>query len=167
MSASRKSIILGVYAPALELGDERILTVARGLGPTPPGLRLDWSVSDEGRFIPSPQRDAWLGEEALHGELPRLRDGDEGHLVTLIGWERPAGLSPGGRAQFEVHAKWPWGAVDSVAAADLLERVAEGVRAFWGHATPNDMVAGMEPRVPPAGRPIPERSEDTRSPGVP
>ncbi len=168
MPASRNSIIFGVYAPALESNDERLLSVASGSsGQMPPGLRLAWSVSDGGRFIPSPQRDAWLREEAVHEELPRPRDGGVGHLVTLIGWERPAVLSPGGRAQFEVHAKWPLGAVDSAAATELLERVAEGVRAYWGHATPNDMVAGMEPRVPPPGRSIPERSEDTRSPGVP
>ena len=103
----------------------------------------------------------------MHEELPRPRDGGEGHLVTLIGWERPAALSPGGRAQFEIHAKWPLGAVDSLAAAELLERVAEGVRAFWGHATPNDMVAGMESRVPPMGQSMLERPEDPLSPGIP
>ncbi|WP_395842688.1 DUF5953 family protein [Cystobacter fuscus] len=162
MTASRKSIIFGVYAPELESNDERILSVASGPGHAPAGLRLAWSVSHEGRFIPSPQREAWLREEAVHA-----RDAGAGHLVTLIGWERPAALSPGGRAQFEVHAKWPLGAVDSAAAEELLERVAEGVRAYWGHATPNDMVAGMEPRVPPPGRSMPERSEDTRSPGIP
>ncbi|EPX64276.1 hypothetical protein D187_005410 [Cystobacter fuscus DSM 2262] len=167
MTASRKSIIFGVYAPALESNDERIHSVASEPGHTPAGLRLAWSISDGGRFIPSPQRDAWLGEEAVHEELPRPRDAGAGHLVTLIGWERPAALSPSGREQFEVHAKWPLGAVDSEAAAELLERVAEGVRAYWGHATPNDMVAGMEPRVPPSGRPMLERSEDTRSPGMP
>ncbi|OJH39125.1 DUF5953 family protein [Cystobacter ferrugineus] len=167
MSLSRKSIILSVYAPEIERDDERILTVAQGMGHTPPGLRLAWSISHEGRFMPSPQRNAWLGEEAPHEELPRSRGGDEGHLVTLIGWERPAAHSPGGRAQFEVHAKWPLGAVDSVAAEDLLERVAEGVRAYWGNATPNDMVAGMEPRVPPTGRPMVERPENTRRPEIP
>ncbi|REG28691.1 hypothetical protein ATI61_108231 [Archangium gephyra] len=45
-------------------------------------------------------------------------------------------FGPGGQALFEVHAQLPLDAVGSVAAAGVLEAVAEGARAYWGHATP-------------------------------
>ncbi|MET0405070.1 MAG: DUF5953 family protein [Cystobacter sp.] len=156
MKISRTSILLGVYAPELENEDERLLSLAGNAGSMPPGLRLAWSVSHEGRFLPSPQREAWLKGEPAHEDPENPHDEGAGHLVTLIGWERPAALSPAGRAQFEIHAKWPLGALEGAAAAELLERVSEGVRAYWAHATPNDLVAGMEPRA-----------QDNRSPVIP
>ena len=55
---------------------------------------------------------------------------------------RPGLFSPGGQAQFEVHAELPLDEPVIAAAAAVLEGVAEGARAFWGHATPDAAAAG-------------------------
>jgi hypothetical protein len=47
-----------VYAPALLATDGRTLAVVHGMERTFPGLRLDWKVSDDGRPIALPHRDA-------------------------------------------------------------------------------------------------------------
>ena len=63
-------------------------------------------------------------------------NGDESYPVTVFGLGNPAILSPGGQAQFEVHAKLPLDEPVLAAAGVMLEAVAEGARAFWGHASP-------------------------------
>ena len=101
-----------------------------------PGLRLEWRLSEGGRPIALPQRDAWLVERIEDGGFPLVCNGDESYPVTVNGRERPGLLSPGGQAQFEVHAKLPLDEPVIASAAAVLEGVAEGARSFWGHASP-------------------------------
>ena len=58
----RKALTLIVYAPALVGKDGRTVDVIHGMEKALPGLRLRWRLSDSGRPIPLPQRDAWLVE---------------------------------------------------------------------------------------------------------
>jgi hypothetical protein len=103
-------------------------------------------------------------------------NGDESYPVTLTGWGSPARLSPGGQSLFEVHAKVPLDEALLAAAAEVLEGIAEGARAYWGHATPFN--AGVEiarqtrdpvhkPGVPPRGLPALKLPEKIRSPEIP
>jgi hypothetical protein len=142
-----------------------------------PGLRLEWTISSEGRFVPLPQRDAWVAQGRLDRKGFRLVcNGDENALVTLSGWERPAGISSGGQAQFEVHAELPLDAIGIAAAVDVLESMGEATRAFWGRATPDGVGAELaqqirhsvnEPHVPPRGLPALKLTEEIRSPEIP
>lgn len=137
MTVTQVSLILSAYAPALGGEAGRTLAIARGMERALPGLRLEWTISDEGNFVSLPQRDAWVSEAAARDKLPMLCNGDEDYLVTLMGWERPAGITSGGQPQFEVHADLPLDTAAISAAMDVLEGVAEGARAFFGHASPN------------------------------
>jgi hypothetical protein len=94
----------------------------------------------------------------------------------VSGWNSPAGLSPGGQAQFEVHAVLPLDATGIAAAVDVLETIAEGARAFWGHATPfnagvdiarqtKNLPDDLEP--PPRGLPVIKAPTAMRSPEIP
>lgn len=172
----QEDLRLIVYAPALVGDDDRPVAVVHAMERAFPGLRLGWTISDEGQRIPLPDRDAWLTHERKDGGFPLLRNGDENFRVTLTGWERPARLSPGGQAQLEVHAALPLDATGLAAAAAVLEHVAEGARAFWGHATP--FSAGLDiarqtsdpvrkPQLPPRGLPALKLSEDIRLPELP
>jgi hypothetical protein len=141
-----------------------------------PGLRLEWTISSEGKLIQLTQREAWLAKGRPTGRgFPLICNGDESYRVTLSGWERPAGISPGGQAQFEVHAKLPLDAPRSAAVADVLESMGEATRAFWGRATPESVAAEMaqqtrhsvrEP-VPPRGLPPLKLTEEIRAPEIP
>ncbi len=93
-----------------------------------------------------------------------------------MGWGKPAGMSPGGRAQFEFHVSVPLSADGITAAAALLEAVGEEARAFWGHATPfsagvdiarqtKNRPDDLEP--PPRGLPVIKSPSAMRSPEVP
>ncbi|WNG40190.1 hypothetical protein F0U61_45795 [Archangium violaceum] len=175
MVATEGSLLLIVYGPAFLDDDKRPLAVAHAMERALPGLRLGWTISDEGGFIPLPRRDAGLARN-MDGGLPLLCNGDESHLVTLTGWESPAGLSPGGRAQLEIHAKWLPDAAGIAAGMDVLEGVAEGVRAFWGHVTPDGAALDIAlqtsptldgPPCPPRGLPSLKLPEDIRSPEIP
>jgi hypothetical protein len=130
-----KALTLIVYAPALVDKDGRALDVIHGMEKALPGLRLAWRISEGGRPIALPQRDAWLVERTQDGRFPLLCNGDENYPVTVMGRGRSGLFSPGGQALFEVHAKLPLDAAVIAAAAEVLERVAEGARAFWGHAS--------------------------------
>ncbi|MCY1078817.1 DUF5953 family protein [Archangium lansingense] len=166
-----------VYAPALVSADGRPLAVVHGMERTFPGLRLEWTISREGKLIRLPQREAWLAQGRPTGRGFRLIcNGDESYRVTVSGWESPAGLSPGGQAQFEVHAALPLDATGIAAAADVLEAIAEGARAFWGHATPfnagvdiarqtKNRPDDLEP--PPRGLPVIKSPSAMRSPEIP
>jgi hypothetical protein len=166
-----------VYAPALVSGDSRPLAVVHGMERAFPGLRLEWTISREGKLVRLPQRDAWLAQGRPTGRGFRLIcNGDESYRVTVSGWESPAGLSPGGQAQFEVHAALPLDATGIAAAADVLEAIAEGARAFWGHATPfnagvdiarqtKNRPDDLEP--PPRGLPVIKSPSAMRSPEFP
>lgn len=175
--SEQNEFILIVYAPALVDGDGRPLAVVQGMERALPGLRLEWTISDEGHLIPLPQRDSWATGGRPDGRgFPLVCNGDEGFRVTISGQESPARLSPGGRALFEVHAHLPLDEVHIAAAADVLESVAEGAHAFWGHATPAGAALQIarqtsdpvrKPQVPPLGLPALKLPEDIRSPEVP
>jgi hypothetical protein len=124
-----------VYAPALVGKDGRTLDVIHGMEKALPGLRLAWRISEGGRPIALPHRDAWLAERTQDGKIPLLCNGDESYPVTVSGRGRSGRLSPGGQPQFEVHAKLPLDEPVIAAAAAVLEAVAEGARSFWGHAS--------------------------------
>ncbi len=166
-----------VYGPPLARHDSRPLATVHEMERALPGLRLEWTISGEGRPIPLPQRDAWVARGRADGPgFPLLCNGDESFPVTVSGLERPAGISPGGQPQLEVHAALPLDAVGIAVAADVLEAVAESAHAFWGHATPFN--AGVEisrqarhpvrkPGAPPRGLPALKLSEDLGSPEIP
>lgn len=176
MAASRDSFLLVVYAPALSSDDSRPLAVICGMEHALPGLRLSWTISDEGRFTPAPQHDAWGTAQTTDGRFPLLCNGDEGHFVTISRRGTPASQNPGGQPQFEVHAKWPLDAAGITAAGKVLEEVAEGAHALWGHATPRraagDIAEQTSPTLagsprPPRGLPALKLPEKIRSPEVP
>ena len=165
-----------VYAPALLAKDGRTLAVVHGMERTFPGLRLEWKVSDDGHPIALPRRDAWLAEGTQDGGFPLVCNGDESFPVMVYGLQIPARQAPGGQPLFDVHAELPLDAAVIAAAADVLEGVAEGARAFWGHATPSS--AGVElarqtrdpvhkPGGPPRGLPALKLPEKIRSPEIP
>ncbi|RKH06237.1 DUF5953 family protein [Corallococcus carmarthensis] len=173
---TRKRLELNVYAPALVRDDGRTLAVVRGVELALPGLRLDWEIDKEGRPIEVLQREAWLAEAATRGKLPLLCNGDESHPVTISGLRRFASASAGGQPQFQVHAKLPLDAPVVTAAADVLEAVAEGVRAYWGQATPDGAALDIAYQVAPTleGPPSPRRGlpalklfQHIRSPEIP
>lgn len=128
---------------------------------TLPRMRLEWTVSDEHHLIPLLQRDVWLVQATKNGEFPLVCSRDESNPATIFGLEIPANLGPGGQPLCDTHARLPLEASVLAAVSDLLEAVAEGVRAHWGHATP--FAAGMDiaeqtihphlPRNPPRGLP--------------
>jgi hypothetical protein len=141
-----------------------------------PGLRLEWEINKEGRPIHLPHREAWLTEAATRGKLPLLCNGDESYPVTLSGMRRFASASAGGQPQLQIHAKLPEDAAVLRAAADVLEAVAEGARAFWGRATPDDASVDIAyqtaptregPPSPPRGLPALKLFQDIRSPEIP
>jgi hypothetical protein len=134
--SKRRALTLIVYAPALVGKDGRTLEVVHGMEQALPGLRLKWEVGKGGRPIVLPQRDAWLEGKIEDGGFPLLCNGDESYPVTVWGLENPALLSPGGQPQFEVHAKLPLDEPMIAAVAAVLEAVAEGAHAFWGHVSP-------------------------------
>jgi hypothetical protein len=166
-----------VYAPALVGADSRPLAVVHGMERAFPGLRLEWTISREGKLVRLPQRESWLAQGRPTGRGFRLIcNGDESYRVTVSGWESPAGTSPGGQAQFEVHAALPLNAAGIAAAADVLEAVAEGARAFWGRVDPDGMAVtvseqfrhpGEDPHVPPKGLPSLKLPWELPAPEIP
>jgi hypothetical protein len=176
MTDKRKKMTLIVYAPALVSDDGRPVAVVHGMERAFPGLLLGWRISETGQFIPLPQRDATVAQERPNGGFPLLSNDNESALVTVTGWESPAGSSPGGQAQFEVHARLPLTPEAIAAAADVLEAVAEAARAYWGHATPSrasldiarqtkNLPDDLEP--PPHGLPVIKSPSAMRSPEIP
>lgn len=128
-------LVFIVYAPALVVKDGRALEVIHGMEKALPGLRLAWRISQSGRPIALQQRDAWLTERISDGTIPLLCNGDESYPVTVSGRQNPAILSPGAQPQLDVHAKLPLDEAVISAATAMLEGMAEGARAFWGHAS--------------------------------
>jgi hypothetical protein len=133
---TRDTLGIIVYAPALVGNDRRALAIVHEMEKALPGLRLEWRLSEGGRPIALPQRDAWLAERTKDGGFPLVCNGDESYPVTVTGRGRSGLLSPGGQARFEVHAELPLDPPVIAATAAVLEGVAEGARAFWGHASP-------------------------------
>ena len=165
-----------VYAPALARHDSRPLAVVHGMERAHPGLRIGLMISDEGQLIPLPERDAFVTRESNRGEFPPLRSTDDNFRVSVTGWGIPAGISPGGRAQFEFHVALPLSADGIAAAAILLETVAETGLAFWGHATPVSAAVDIAHQTknrpddrepPPRGLPVVKSPSAMRSPEIP
>ncbi|MFY2557343.1 DUF5953 family protein [Corallococcus terminator] len=173
---AQKRLIMTVYAPSLERGDNRTLAAVHGLERAMPGLRLEWRVTEKRRLEALPHRDEWLAEAASRGEFPFVCNGDERFPVTISGLTTPAILAPGGQSLLDVHAKLPLDAAVIAAAAAMLEGVAEGARAFWGRATPDDAALDIAYQTAPTleGPPSPRRGlpplkllEHLRAPEIP
>ncbi|HLL54640.1 MAG TPA: DUF5953 family protein [Myxococcaceae bacterium] len=130
-------------------------------------------TTDAGQPFPLMQRDQWW---VIRGEgFPLVcNGGPESEVMTIWGLESPASLSPGGQPLFEVHASLSPN-VNTAAAGDVLEAVAEAARAFWAHATPFDASSDLvrqakgphETEAPPRGLPPIKRLEDIPSPEIP
>lgn len=175
-ATQRNQISMIVYAPALVGDDGRPLAVVHAMERAHPGLRIGLMISDEGRLVPLPERDAFVVRESRRGEMPSLRSNDDNFRVSVTGWGKPAGICPGGRAQFEFNVALPLSADSIAAAAVLLEAVAENGRAFWGLATPvsaaweiarqtKSLPDDIEP--PPRGLPVIKSPNAMRSPEIP
>ncbi|WP_043711076.1 DUF5953 family protein [Corallococcus macrosporus] len=173
---TRSPLILNAYAPALVGDDKRTLAAVHGMEKALPGLRLEWRVTERRRLAALPRRDAWLAEEATRGGFPMVCNNDERYPVMISGRQRSAYVSPCGRSQLQVHAKLPLDAAVIAAAMDVLEAVAEGARAFWGHATPDaasgDIAEQIAPTLegppsPPRGLPALKLFAHIRSPEIP
>ena len=173
---TRKGLGIIVYAPALVGNDRRTLDSVHGMEKALPGLRLEWRVTERRRLAALPQRDAWLVESIEDGGFPLVCNGDESYPVTVWGMGRPGILSPGGQDQFEVHAELPLDESVIASAAAVLEGVAEGARAYWGHASPygyGSEVAQQFRRSPhgpersPRGLPILNLPEKLPAPEIP
>ncbi|NTX08566.1 DUF5953 family protein [Myxococcus sp. CA040A] len=171
-----RTLALIVYAPPLADKDGRSLAIVQGMERALPGLRLEWRVSKEGQPLPLPQRDAWLTEATTKGKFPLVCNGDERFPVTISGLQLLASLAPGGQPLLDVHAKLPLDETVIGVSANVLEGVAEGAQAFWGHATP--FRAGVEisrqtidpvhkPGVPPRGLPALKFAVKVGSPVIP
>jgi hypothetical protein len=169
-------LLLSVYAPALAGDDGRALAAVHGMERALPGLRLGWTTSEKGDLIALPHRDEWVAANMTNGEFPFLCNDDDNHLVTVAGLENPNGLAARSPPHFEVHADLPLDAAGIAGAVDVLEGVAQGPRAVWGHATPSGyggIVAqqfrhsGDEPHVPPHGLPSLQLPWDRSTPEIP
>ncbi|RYZ35913.1 MAG: hypothetical protein EOO71_33735 [Myxococcaceae bacterium] len=181
MVALDDTLHLKVYAPWLMDGDTRPLAVVHGMERALPGLRLAWTISDEGQFIPLPQRDAWVLEPQEDRAFRLLCNGDESHFVTLSGLKLWASAAPGGQTQLDFHAELPLDATTLAAAEAVLEAVAEGAHAHWGRVTPGNAsmdialqrartvsaVGTVGPPSPPRGLPALKLLGELPSPEIP
>ena len=173
---ARKNLVLIAHAPALADNDSRALAIVRGMERALVGLRLEWRVTKARQLAALSQRDEWLTEATKDGELPFLCNGDERYPVMISGLQEPASLSPGGQPLFEVHAELPLDAAGLAAAADVLVAVAEGARAYWGHASPEGYGSEVSeqirrsahgPEWSPRGLPMLNLLQRIHSPAIP
>lgn len=176
MTATPGALTLTVYAPALVGDDKRLLSIIHGMERAFPGLRLAWTLSEKGAFIPLTHRDEWVAADRTDGGFPFLCNDDEDRPVTLTGWENPSGLAVGSPPRFEVHATLPLDTGGIAAAAGVLDAIGEAAHAVWGHASPSghgEMVAqqfrrpGDDPHVPPHGLPSLELPRYNPAPEIP
>ncbi|RYZ43601.1 MAG: hypothetical protein EOO71_02915 [Myxococcaceae bacterium] len=156
---AQKSLRIIVYSPALVGKDRRAIASVHGMERALPGLQLKWRLSNAGRPVALPQRDAWLIESIEDGGFPIVCNGEQGYPVTVWGRERDGLFSAGGHSQFEVHAELPLDEPVIASAAAVLEAVAEEARAQWGRATPYDAAVDIAYQTAPTleGPPSPRR----------
>ncbi len=157
--------------------DSRALSIAHGLERALPGLHLGWTMTEAEGLISLPQRDEWVKRQKMADRgLPFLCNDDDASVVTLTGWEIPAGQCPGNQPQLKVFANLPLDRAVIAAAVDVLVGVAEGARAFWGHLSPDSVmldVAGQTgpkqygPEKPPRGLPALKYPEYILAPEIP
>jgi hypothetical protein len=176
MAATPRSFTIAVYAPALVGDDERPLAIVHGFERALPGLRLEWTLSEKGRFIALTHRDEWVAADRADGGFPFLCNDDEISPVTLTGWENPSGLAMGSPPRLEVHATLPRDAAGIAAAMNVLDAIGEGAHGVWGHASPDghgQTVARQfhrpdaEPHAPPHGLPSLKLPRDNPAPEIP
>jgi hypothetical protein len=129
-------LLLSVYAPVLADDDGRPLAAVHAMERALPGMKLDWEVSKEGRLIALQHRDARLADAARRGQFLFLCNGDERAPMTISGLRRPASTRPGGQPQLQVHADLTLDEPHLGLATAVLAGVADGLRAFWGHVSP-------------------------------
>ena len=174
MSATQDYFNLVVYASALVGQDGRPLAVVHGMERAVTGLRLEWTTSEKGGLVALPDRDEWVASDRTDGGFPFLCNGDDHHVVTLTGWESPTGSRD--EPQFEVHARLPVNPMVVTVAMDVLEAVAEGAHACWGHMTPfgaaGDIAEQTAPTLagppsPPRGLPALRLFQHIRAPEIP
>ncbi|WP_257457115.1 DUF5953 family protein [Archangium lipolyticum] len=159
MSDAKDSLTLNVYAPSLMSHDERRLAIVHGMERAFPGLYLGWTMSKEEGLVSLPQRDEWVERERADGDFPFLCNDDDNHVVTLGGWEIPAGRYPGAQPQLQIHAMLPLENAVIAAAGGVLAGVAEGAQAVWGHITPGSVMLVIAEQMGPKmyGPPKPPR----------
>ncbi|NOK09820.1 DUF5953 family protein [Corallococcus exercitus] len=172
----QKCLDLSVYAPALMAHDDRTVAVVRGMEGALPGLRLEWKVGEGGHPIKLPQRDGWLVDATTRGEIPLLCNGNVSYPLTVSGRNTSGRFGPGGQPLLDVRAELPLDTAVIAAAGKMLERVGEGARAFWGHATPDGAALDIAYQTAPTleGPPSPRRGlpalkllEHIRAPEIP
>jgi hypothetical protein len=172
----KNDLAIAVYAPVIVGNDDRPLAVVRGMERALPGLRLEWTVSDDHQLLHLPQRDAWLAQARRKGGFPLVCNNDEHYPVMISGMELPARSGPGGQPQSDIHADLPLDAAGIAAAADVLAAIGEGARAYWGHATPSNATVEIsrqtvdpvrKPGVAPRGLPTLRFPDSIRSPEIP
>ncbi|RYZ36474.1 MAG: hypothetical protein EOO71_31665 [Myxococcaceae bacterium] len=173
---AQKRLVLVAHGPSFAGEGGRALALVQGMERAFPGLRLVWTVSEGQELVALPQRDQWLAEATRDEKFPFLCNGDESNPVMISGLQKPAGLSPGGQPLFEMHAELPLDAISIAAAADVLEAVAEGAHAYWGHASPEGYGSEVSeqmrrsahgPERSPRGLPLLKLSRHLRSPEIP
>src|SRR5688572_480666 len=134
MPTTQGHFSLIVYAPARVEDDGRPVSIVHGMERVLSGLRLGWTTSERGDLIALLHRDEWVAADRTDGGLPFLCTDDDHDVVTVTGWEGSTG--PGNQPQLEIHARLPLNATVTSRAIEVLEAVAEGACARWGHMTP-------------------------------
>ncbi|MBN8228746.1 hypothetical protein JYK02_14655 [Corallococcus macrosporus] len=173
---TRSSLILNAYASELVDKDERTIAAVHGLERALPGLRLESGVTEARKIAILPRRDEWLAKATTRREFPLVCNGDERFPVMISGLLTPAAQSPARQPLLDVQAELPLVPAVITVAANVIEAVADGVRAFWGHATPEGAALDISYQTAPTlqGPPAPRRSlpalklfEHIRSPEIP
>jgi hypothetical protein len=176
MAFTQNTLSIHVYAPAMMGDDSRPVAVVHAMERATPGLRLEWTISDDHELRPLPQRDAWLAQATRNGGFPLVCNNDKSYPVTIFGVAESARFGPGGQALLEVHVELPLEKSALAAVADILEGIAEGARAFWGHATPFEASVEIsrqtrdpvrKPGVSPRGLPALKLPEKIPAPEIP
>jgi uncharacterized protein DUF5953 len=176
MAVMQSSLILIVYAPELTGDDSRPLAVVHGMERALPGLRLEWTVSDDHQIVHLPQRDAWLAQARRNGGFPLVHNNDERYPVMISGLAHSARSGPGGHALLDVNVELPLDPGGIAAATDVLEAVAEGACAFWGRVLPAGVAVtvaeqfrhpGNNPHAPPKGLPSLKLPWELPAPEIP